>query len=56
MLTEEAHHMFVGETGVLRVVERTAQQMAEKKVEHADQVRALGLIDLPMQVKNGSLV
>ena len=25
MLTEEAHHMFVGETGVLRVVERTAR-------------------------------
>ena len=27
MLTEEAHHMFVGETGVLRVVERTAELM-----------------------------
>ena len=26
MLTEEAHHMFVGETGILRVVDRTAQQ------------------------------
>jgi benzoyl-CoA 2,3-epoxidase subunit B len=48
MLTEEAHHMFVGETGVLRVVDRTAQQMAEHKVEHPDQVRALGLIDLPV--------
>lgn len=39
--------MFVGETGVLRIVERTAQQMAEHKVEHPDQVRALGLLDLP---------
>ena len=29
MLTEEAHHLFVGETGVGRVVERTAQLMAE---------------------------
>ncbi len=29
MLTEEAHHMFVGETGVDRVVTRTAQLMAE---------------------------
>jgi benzoyl-CoA 2,3-epoxidase subunit B len=29
MLTEEAHHMFVGETGVNRVVERTAQLMKE---------------------------
>jgi benzoyl-CoA 2,3-dioxygenase component B len=47
MLTEEAHHMFVGETGVLRVVERTASQMAAHKVESPDQVRALGLIDLP---------
>jgi benzoyl-CoA 2,3-dioxygenase component B len=47
MLTEEAHHMFVGETGVLRICERTAQQMAEKKIEHPDQVRAAGLIDLP---------
>jgi benzoyl-CoA 2,3-dioxygenase component B len=51
MLTEEAHHMFVGETGVLRIVERTAQQMAEKKIEHTDQVRALGLIDLPTMQK-----
>ena len=31
MLTEEAHHMFVGETGVLRIVDRTAQLMAEHK-------------------------
>jgi len=29
MLTEEAHHLFVGETGVGRVVARTAQVMAE---------------------------
>lgn len=46
--------MFVGETGVLRIVDRTAQQMAEKKIEHpADQerVRALGLIDLPTMQK-----
>src|SRR6187397_2372753 len=43
MLTEEAHHMFVGETGVLRVVDRTAQQMAEHKVDHPDDVRKLGL-------------
>ena len=47
MLTEEAHHMFVGETGVLRIVERTAQGMREHGVEHPDQVRRLGLIDLP---------
>jgi benzoyl-CoA 2,3-epoxidase subunit B len=33
MLKEEAHHMFVGTTGVQRVVERTAQQMAAHDTE-----------------------
>ena len=51
MLTEEAHHMFVGETGVLRVVDRTAQQMAEHKIETPEAVRKLGLIDLPTMQK-----
>ena len=51
MLTEEAHHMFVGETGVLRVVDRTAQHMAEEKKDHPDDVRKLGLIDLPTMQK-----
>ncbi|MFO0679280.1 MAG: benzoyl-CoA 2,3-epoxidase subunit BoxB [Polyangiaceae bacterium] len=51
MLTEEAHHMFVGETGVLRVVERTAQQMAEHKLETPEDVRKRGLIDLPTMQK-----
>jgi benzoyl-CoA 2,3-dioxygenase component B len=51
MLTEEAHHMFVGETGVLRVVDRTAQQMAQHKIENPDAVRRLGLIDLPTMQK-----
>ncbi|HJQ31870.1 MAG TPA: benzoyl-CoA 2,3-epoxidase subunit BoxB, partial [Pyrinomonadaceae bacterium] len=31
MLTEEAHHLFVGETGVGRVVRRTAQLMKENE-------------------------
>lgn len=39
--------MFVGETGVLRVVERTAQAMKEQGKDHPDDLRALGLIDLP---------
>src|SRR5262249_48498939 len=47
MLTEEAHHMFVGETGVGRIVQRTAEAMAEHKLEDPDQVRSLGVIDLP---------
>jgi benzoyl-CoA 2,3-dioxygenase component B len=29
MLTEEAHHMFVGQTGVARVIEKTCQVMKE---------------------------
>jgi benzoyl-CoA 2,3-dioxygenase component B len=32
MLTEEAHHMFVGDTGLGRVVRRTAQMMKEGDV------------------------
>ena len=51
MLTEEAHHMFVGETGILRVVDRTARRMAEEKKEHPDDVRKLGVIDLPTMQK-----
>src|SRR6476661_8746321 len=46
MLTEEAHHMFVGETGVGRIVQRTAELMAEHKLDDPDHVRALGVIDL----------
>ena len=43
MLTEEAFHMSVGETGVGRIVERSAQLMNE----HGDNVREHGGIDLP---------
>jgi benzoyl-CoA 2,3-dioxygenase component B len=46
MLTEEAHHMFVGETGVARIIDRTAQLMKETGI--AEDVRKLGGIDLPM--------
>jgi benzoyl-CoA 2,3-epoxidase subunit B len=44
MLTEEAHHMFVGETGVGRVVQRTCELMRETKT---GDVRTVGGIDLP---------
>lgn len=50
MLTEEAHHMFVGESGVGRVVERTAEAMKAAGIEDPSdtaRVRALGVIDLP---------
>jgi benzoyl-CoA 2,3-dioxygenase component B len=44
MLTEEAHHMFVGETGVGRVVQRACELMKEDPNED---VRGQGGIDLP---------
>src|SRR5713226_4970564 len=46
MLTEEAHHMFIGETGVSRIIQRTCEVMKEHKVEDPSDVRALGVIDL----------
>jgi benzoyl-CoA 2,3-dioxygenase component B len=45
MLTEEAHHMFVGETGVERIVQRTAELMKQDGNEDA---RAQGGIPLDM--------
>lgn len=39
--------MFVGETGVGRIVQRTAEVMAAHGIENPDQVRDLGVIDLP---------
>jgi benzoyl-CoA 2,3-epoxidase subunit B len=45
MLTEEAHHMFVGETGVSRILERTCQLM--KQSGFSEDVRGMGGIDLP---------
>ncbi len=45
MLTEEAHHLFVGETGIGRIVKRTAQLMKQSPNED---VRALEGIPLDM--------
>ena len=47
MLTEEAHHMFVGESGVSRVVLRTCQVMNELGTDDPARLRAAGVIDLP---------
>uniref|UniRef100_UPI00333F77A0 benzoyl-CoA 2,3-epoxidase subunit BoxB n=1 Tax=Castellaniella defragrans TaxID=75697 RepID=UPI00333F77A0 len=47
MLTEEAHHMFVGESGVSRIIQRTAEVMNELKTDSPDTLRAAGVIDLP---------
>src|SRR5467141_2913921 len=47
MLTEEAHHMFVGETGVGRVVKRTLEVMKQLSTDDPAAVRAQGAVDLP---------
>ncbi len=58
MLTEEAHHMFVGETGVGRTIERTCQVMRENGIDDpydTDRIRSLGVIDLPLIQKKLNL-
>jgi len=50
MITEEAHHMFVGETGVGRVIQRTCEAMIDAGItdpNDIEAVRALGVMDLP---------
>jgi benzoyl-CoA 2,3-dioxygenase component B len=46
MLTEEAHHMSVGEMGVTRVVMRTLELMEELKTDDPAKIRRAGGIDL----------
>lgn len=58
MLTEESHHMFVGESGVSRVIERCCEAMNEAGIEDPYDiaaVRALGVIDLPTLQKKVNL-
>jgi benzoyl-CoA 2,3-epoxidase subunit B len=47
MLTEEAHHMFVGESGIARVIQRTCEAMRDDRLLDADvdAVRQRGVID-----------
>jgi benzoyl-CoA 2,3-dioxygenase component B len=47
MLTEEAHHMFVGESGISRILSRTAAVMKQHGIEDPEEVRRHGVIDLP---------
>ena len=50
MLTEEAHHMFVGETGVGRTIQATLLAMEANGIDDPydiDKIRDLGVIDLP---------
>jgi len=46
MLTEEAHHMFVGETGIMRVAQRTCEVMKEVQSDEPKKVQEGGGIDL----------
>ena len=49
MLTEEGHHLFVGRTGVERIVRRTCEVMKEHNIagDDIEGARAHGIIDLP---------
>ncbi|MDF1773035.1 MAG: benzoyl-CoA 2,3-epoxidase subunit BoxB, partial [Pseudophaeobacter sp. bin_em_oilr2.035] len=50
MLTEEAHHMFVGETGVGRTIQATCEAMNKAGITDPydiNKIRDLGVIDLP---------
>ncbi len=58
MLTEEAHHMFVGETGVTRTIQRTCEAMNEAGIDDPydkEKIRSLGVIDLPTIQKKANL-
>lgn len=48
MLTEEAHHMYVGETGISRIVKRTLEKMVELKTDDPAILRKSGVVDLPL--------
>jgi benzoyl-CoA 2,3-dioxygenase component B len=50
MLTEEAHHMFVGISGISRVIQKTCSAMKAAGIEdpnEIEKIRSLGVIDLP---------
>jgi benzoyl-CoA 2,3-epoxidase subunit B len=47
MLAEEAFHMFVGASGITRVIRRTLQVMKELATDDPAAVRNAGAIDLP---------
>jgi benzoyl-CoA 2,3-dioxygenase component B len=46
MLTEEAHHMFVGESGAARIIQRTCEVMKEHGLTDPKDGRQHGVIDL----------
>jgi benzoyl-CoA 2,3-dioxygenase component B len=48
MLTEEAHHMFVGETGIGRIIRRTLDEMQALRTDDPETLRRAGVLDLPL--------
>lgn len=48
MLTEEAHHMFVGETGIGRIIKRTLEEMQALRTDDPAILRNSGIMDLPL--------
>ena len=48
MLTEEAHHMFVGETGITRIIKRTLDEMQKLGSDDPEVLRKTGVMDLPL--------
>ncbi|MFT7573726.1 MAG: benzoyl-CoA 2,3-dioxygenase component B [Alphaproteobacteria bacterium] len=58
MITEEAHHMFVGETGVGRTIQATCEAMVKAGITDPydiNAIRDLGVIDLPTIQKKANL-
>ncbi|HEV2187217.1 MAG TPA: benzoyl-CoA 2,3-epoxidase subunit BoxB [Stellaceae bacterium] len=58
MLTEEAHHMFIGQSGIGRVLEATCAAMKKAGIDDPHdiaRVRKLGVIDLPTMQKRANM-
>jgi benzoyl-CoA 2,3-epoxidase subunit B len=58
MLTEEAHHMFIGQSGIGRVLEATCSAMKKAGIDDPRdiaRVRKLGVIDLPTMQKRANM-
>ena len=51
MLTEEAHHMFVGESGVARTLQRTCEVMKEHGLTDPAEGRQFGVVPLSLLQK-----
>ncbi|HWB48442.1 MAG TPA: benzoyl-CoA 2,3-epoxidase subunit BoxB [Stellaceae bacterium] len=57
MLTEEAHHMFIGQSGIGRILEATCAAMNRAGIDDPYDIaraRALGVIDLPTMQKRAN--